>query len=376
MGRRRQRKLRSGFTTGTAAAAATKAALGLILEGKPPKKVVIQLLTGDAIEIDVHRCDAIDAHTAYGAVIKDGGDDPDVTNKAEIGAKVAWQQGTAGRTVVIRGGRGVGMVTKPGLDVPPGEAAINPGPRKMITQAAVETIARHGLYGSVDTEIIVPRGKALARHTLNARLGIVGGISILGTTGVVRPLSHEAYVATVQAALSVASASGNKRVVLTTGRRSERYAQALWPDAPVEAFVQIGDYFAKSLEMAAAQGIEQISLGVFFGKAVKMAQAIPHTHARSARLTLELLAQWAIEVTGRADLAKQIAKANTARHALEMFKDDHPELIEKVGREILASAATFAGAKITIGVVIFDFNGEVLFEAQTGDHPSAAGKKE
>jgi cobalt-precorrin-5B (C1)-methyltransferase len=215
----------------------------------------------------------------------------------------------------------------------------------------------------VDTEIFVPRGEELARQTLNGRLGITGGISILGTSGIVRPLSHAAYLATVKAALSVARASGLNHVVLTTGRRSERYAQALWPQIPEEGFVQIGDYFAKSLEMAAEQGFEQVILAVFFGKAVKMAQGIPHTHARSARLALEKLGHWAMDLTGSKTLAQRVVRANTARHVFEMIKDDHPALIEKVGREAMHAAFAFGRETFSVGMVLFDFEGDVRFQS-------------
>ncbi|MGD9367721.1 MAG: cobalt-precorrin-5B (C(1))-methyltransferase CbiD [Desulfobacteraceae bacterium] len=357
---KRRKRLRSGFTTGTAAAAAAKAALLLIFSGRAPRKVGVELLTGDTMKIKVHACRHLAPDEAVCSVIKDGGDDPDITHGAEIGARVRWEASVKGRTVTISGGQGVGRVTRPGLETPPGRPAINSGPRKMIRRAALQAMADHGLYGAVEAEIFVPEGEALARHTLNARLGIVGGISILGTTGIVRPLSHEAYVATVQAALSVARASGLSRVVLTTGRRSERFARQRWPHIPDEGFVQIGDYFAQAMQMAADLKFEQVMLAVFFGKAVKMAQGIAHTHARSARLTLEKLARWALEVTGSADLAECVAGANTARHVFDLIKDDYPALIAKVGREVVRSAATFARGKVGVGAVIFGFDGSVV----------------
>ena len=240
MGAKRKKRLRSGFTTGAAAAAATKAALIFLLEGRPPQDVKITMLSGDTWVIKVHRCRQVDSRTVVCSVIKDGGDDPDITHKAEIGTTVSWTKTATRREVNIRGGVGVGMVTKPGLEIPPGEAAINAGPRKMINQAVIEVLSHHGLHGVVDTEIFVPKGEELARLTLNGRLGIVGGISILGTTGIVRPLSHEAYVATVRAALSVAHASGLKRVVLTTGRRSECMPRLYGPGSPKTALCRLG----------------------------------------------------------------------------------------------------------------------------------------
>ena len=360
---KKRKRLRSGFTTGTAAAAATKAALVCLFSGRAPRSVVVVLLTGDTLEIAVHRCRRIDARTAECSVIKDAGDDPDITHGAEIGARVAWQETEGARSVEIQGGQGVGMVTKPGLETPPGEPAINSGPRQMIRQSAIQAMADHHRHGKAVAEVFVPKGVELARRTLNERLGIIGGISILGTTGVVRPLSHAAYVATIRAALSVARASGMQRVVLATGRRSERLAQDKWPHLPSECFVQIGDYFAKSMEMAVALKFEWVVLAVFFGKAVKMAQGIPHTHARSARLTLETLGQWALETTGDKELAGRVTRANTARHAFDLIKTDFAVLIDKVGREMVKAAAGFGKHRVKVGGVIFGFDGDIKFES-------------
>lgn len=360
---RRKRKLRCGFTTGTAAAAATKAALICILSGRAPQKVRVELLTGETLEIKVQACRREDDHTAACTVIKDAGDDPDITHGAEIGARVTWHAGGEAGEVEIRGGEGVGRVTKPGLETPPGRPAITSGPRKMIRRSVAEAMADCDGEGRVETEIFVPRGEELARHTLNARLGIVGGISILGTTGVVHPLSHASYVATIQAALSVARAAGLDRVVLTTGRRSERFAQQLWPRMPEEGFVQIGDYFAEAMAMAAQCRFAAVTLAVFFGKAVKMAQGIAHTHARSARMTLTALARWTGEITGDADLAGQVAAANTARQAFELLDGDHREVIARVGDEMVKAAAGFCDHKAVVGAVIFGFDGVVRYDA-------------
>jgi cobalt-precorrin-5B (C1)-methyltransferase len=204
----------------------------------------------------------------------------------------------------------------------------------------------------------------LAQKTLNARLGILGGISILGTTGVVRPMSHDAFIATIRSALSVARASGFKKTVLTTGRRSERFAQDLWPHLAEEGFVQIGDFFKMSLEAAASKGFEQATLAVFFGKALKMAQGVPHTHAAKASLTLNKLADWALEITGNRELSNHILTANTARHAFDIIGRDYPGVISHVGKQIVQSAQTFAGKGIDIRSIIFDYTGEVVFDSE------------
>ncbi len=359
------RKLRTGFTTGTAAAAATKAALLLLVEGQPPPAVKVGLLTGEWITIAVHTCRLQQEGVAVCTVIKDAGDDPDVTHKAEIGARVSWLPPDAAAVkITISGGQGVGRITKPGLEVPPGQPAINPGPRKMITRSAREVLEKHGLSRGVDIRIFVPRGEQLARKTLNARLGILGGISILGTTGIVKPMSHEAFTATIEAGLSVARASGLGRAVLTTGRRSERFAQAYWSGLPEEAFVQIGDFFKMSLESAAQKGFNQVSLAVFFGKALKMAQAVPHTHAARARLTLDKLSRWALEITGSRRLGNQLASANTARQAFGILMEKHPQVIWRVGEKIRDAAGGFAAGRLEVQSVIFDYEGNVVFDSE------------
>jgi cobalt-precorrin-5B (C1)-methyltransferase len=243
-------------------------------------------------------------------VIKDAGDDPDVTNRAEIGSKV-WFTDDLGN-ISITGGKGVGTITRPGMELPPGEPAINPGPRQMICEAINDVRNQEGIKKGVHVEIFVPYGEEIAKKTLNARLGILGGISILGTTGVVTPMSHEAYIATIEAGISVAKATGIDTVVLTTGRRSERHAMGFLPDMAEEAYVQIGDYFSRSMAIAVEKGLRQVILAAFFGKAVKMAQGAGHTHARTSRLSLAHLAGVA---SGAGCDGAAIANANTAREA-------------------------------------------------------------
>ncbi len=363
----KRKRLRSGFTTGTAAAAAAKAAVLFMLEGRPPAQVSVPLLTGDRLSIPVHSC----RRTGDGAacsVIKDAGDDPDVTHGAEIGAAVRFlatpDSGPA--RVAIAAGEGVGRITKPGLELPPGEPAINPGPRRMITQAVEEALSNHRWNGAAAIEIFVPRGEEIARKTLNARLGIIGGISILGTTGIVRPMSHEAFMATIDAGLSVARACGLKRVVLSTGRRSERFAQAKWPDLPAEAYVQIGDFFRASLERCAAKGFVFTTLAVFFGKALKMAEGAPHTHAAQFHLSLDTLAQTVLERTGDPSLARTIRECHTAREAFGHLYPGHPEVIAEIGRRMVVAAGTFSGAGLKIQSVIFDYEGRVVFDSENG----------
>lgn len=365
MNPRSKKKLRSGFTTGAAAAAATKGALRLILDQKPTDSVQITFLTGHRQPIAIHTAVLETAHSACCTVIKDAGDDPDITHKAEIGARVKVRpiQGDS-HNIEIIGGQGVGRVTKPGLEIAVGQAAINPGPVQMIHQAIHEVLADQPRQLGVNVEVFVPKGQELAQKTLNARLGILGGISILGTTGIERPMSHEAYLATIEKSLSVARACGNCKVVLTTGRRSERFARDLWPQTAPEAFIQIGDFFKASLQMAANLEFKEVSLAVFFGKAVKMARGTEQTHAARSRLTLARLADWTRQITGNADLAQDIRHANTARLAFDLLQQQAPEVIRRVGNELLTWARHFSGTHLSIRVVIFDFQGQVAYDSR------------
>jgi len=360
----RKKTLRCGFTTGAAAAAAAKAAVICLQAARPPGKVSLRLLTDQWIEIQVHRCERNGARSARCTVIKDAGDDPDVTHGAEIGARI-WLADPArsGGTVTITAGEGVGRVTKPGLEVPPGSAAINPGPVQMITEAVLDA-AGPRFQGRIRVEIFVPQGRKLAEKTLNARLGILDGISILGTTGVVRPMSHEAYTATIVSAMSVARAGGCRQVVLTTGRRSERHAQQRWVDLPEEAFIQIGDYFANALRTAAEFGFAQVILAVFFGKALKMAQGADQTHAARARLSLPSLAHWTAAATGNRVLARRIQAANTAREAFGILRRRAPQVLAAVTSKVVQSARMHTGDSVAVRCVLFDYEGHVIQDTQ------------
>ena len=397
-------KLRPGFTTGAGAAAATAGALHYLFFAKVLDRVEMESLTHEPITVPVHRVTPLSDNQVECVVIKDAGDDPDVTHKAEIGARVTlagcqerdpegkgeWQA----PAIVVDGKEGVGQVTKPGLEVPPGRPAINPGPMKMIRRAVMQAfegfvesilplmgnlagceqkkngrkgniIARgKGVPKEIRVDIFVPQGKVLAEKTLNARLGIMGGISILGTTGIVRPMSHDAYIATIKSGISVAQAMGSHTLVFTTGRRSERFAMALFPHLPEEAFIQTGDFFKASLDAAAASSaIDRVILTVFFGKAVKMAMGFPHTHAAKSELTMKKLSLWAREITGDTHLAQAVALSNTARHAFTHIHPGYPRLISHVGKKIIASAEKFSRNMVKIDAIIFDFEGNKVFDS-------------
>jgi cobalt-precorrin-5B (C1)-methyltransferase len=360
---RKKKNLRQGFTTGTAAAAAVKAALVYLFSGKVPGSVNINLLNGQVLEIIV---DSVSSYNDFvrAVVVKDAGDDPDITHRARIGAVVGLTDDPG--TVRITGGKGVGVVTKPGLEIPPGEPAINPGPRKMIREAALQMLNQYNDNSGVSAEIFVENGEVLAEKTLNRRLGIKGGLSILGTTGLVKPLSHEAYTATIRSAMSVARACGCDHVVLTTGRRSERFSQNFFTDlydSHPEAFIQIGDFFGMSMACLAEHKIPNATLAVFFGKALKMAQGFAHTHAAKSDLTMDWLADVVKDTTGNKTLAREVLNANTARHAFGMIWPGYPDVLEKVGAAMIRSAEKFCLASCRFRAVIYDFHGNVAFDS-------------
>ena len=357
-------KLRSGFTTGAAAAAAAKAALQLLFTGQVPAVVGISFLTGEDTTIAVHGCRLVKANKARCTVIKDAGDDPDITHGAEIGVVVTLEKRWGADRIRITGGAGVGVVTKPGLEIQPGRAAITSGPVTMITNSINALLDEHPTDAGIHVEVFVPEGERLAKKTLNARLGIIGGLSILGTTGIVRPMSHEAYVATIEKSMDVARAAGLTHLVLTTGRRSERFAQNCWPWLADESFIQIGDFFQAAMAAAAARGFSSATLAVFFGKAVKMAQNIPHTHAAKSELTLETLARWTLEQTGNPELARRIAAANTARHAFDPLKECALPVVARVAGEVRRCAEGFCDSKIRVRCVIFDYDGTTAVDTQ------------
>ncbi len=355
--------LKKGFTTGAAAAAAVKAAL-ISFFSKPPKSVEIRFLTGEKKQIDIQIIKKTGKNQYKALVIKDAGDDPDITHKAQIGVRVTLSDANDSQINII-GGKGVGIITKPGLELPVGEPAINPGPRTMIQNCVADVFTLFNIKNKqVDIEIFVPKGEELAKKTLNARLGILGGISILGTTGIVTPMSHHAYIATIKASISVAAAKGLDTLVFTTGRRSERFAMEIFKPFGEEAFIQTGDFFKASLDMVLLNPkIKRVTYTVFFGKAVKMALGFEHTHAAKSELTLKKLADWAVDITGNRELEKQIATANTARHAFSFIYPEYPELICHVGHKIRENARRFSGNKLEIRIIILDFDGKVAFDS-------------
>ena len=346
------KRLRSGFTTGSCAAAAAKAAALMLLDEGPPATVEIPFPDGSRKIFHVHSTRSNDDGSFEAYIIKDAGDDPDVTNGAEIGARVGLAAAGSKNCVEIEdlllcGGPGVGRVTKPGLAIRAGEPAINPVPRGMITRAVREVIPE----GPVTISIIVPRGRELAEKTLNYRLGIVGGISILGTTGIVRPVSADACTATIKASMDVAKEAGLKDIVISTGRTSEKGAQQLL-DLPEEAYAMMGDYLEFSLLEAAKRGFSTIHLSGMWAKIVKAALRVPQTHVRNGALEMIDAAALLEELGADGTLLEKIKQSNTAR---EMYKhleaDGRDEIIRKVCLKAREYAEDVSGKMVKVYLV-------------------------
>lgn len=347
------KRLRSGFTTGACAAAAAKAAAILLTQGKSPGKVDIPFPDGSRKSFAIHSAVLSANSNGRCSVIKDAGDDPDVTNKAEISATVSFNiQETHKNCVTISNlqlcsGEGVGMVTKPGLAIPVGEPAINPIPRKMIIQAVREIIPR----GKLSVTITVPKGRLLAKKTLNHRLGIVGGISILGTTGIVRPVSADAWTATIKASMDVAKEAGLQDIVLSTGRTSERGAQQLL-HLKEEAYAMMGDYLEFSLKEATLREFSTIHLAGMWAKIIKAALRIPQTHVRNGVLEMEDAADLLARLGATGKLLQKIKRANTAREMYEHIQESgQQKLVNGVCIKAREYCEDVTGIKIKVYLV-------------------------
>ena len=290
--------LHSGLTTGTCATAAAVAATIRLLKNETPEEVPVLLPNGETIHVAIGHGDG------YAYCIKDAGDDPDVTDGLEIRVSVkpipadAPTRSLSGAFEIL-GGEGVGVFTLPGFDYPPGSPAINKAPREMIRQnlAAVTN-------DSLSITISVPEGETIAKRTFNPRLGIEGGISIIGVSGIVKPFSEEAFIDSIRKCMTIAKASGSSRVVINSGGKSERFVKALYPNLPQQAFVEYGNYIGETLKIAHELGIREVTLGVMLGKAVKLAAGHLDTHSRKATMNKAFISEMLHEAGCQADLEK------------------------------------------------------------------------
>jgi cobalt-precorrin-5B (C1)-methyltransferase len=353
----KKRGLRTGFTTGACAAAAAKAAARCLVSGQTLASIETTLPNGQRVTFPLKRCEMAGVRATC-SVIKDAGDDPDCTHGAELVAEV---QLASEPGVIIRGGEGVATVTKPGLGLEVGAPAVNPVPRRNITEMVEEEIRGSAWKGAIVT-VSVPGGEQMATQTTNARLGLVGGISILGTTGIVKPYSTAAYKASVVQAIDVAAARGLDELVFTTGGKSETYAMALLPHLTAdEVFIQVGDFIGVGVKHAARRKIRLVHIVGMMGKLSKMADGKMMTHAAGSEVNMTLLADLATELGAPRELRTEILAANTARHVLELCAAAGlTGVTSLVCKRVAEHTTRHAGGNLDIHVRLVDFNGALL----------------
>lgn len=353
-----EKPLRHGYTTGANATAATKAALLSLLEKRAVTDVEILLPMGDRVSFIMDQVTLADEY-AVAEVIKDGGDDPDATHQARIVATVSWRNESG---IELDGGVGVGRVTKPGLPVPVGEAAINPVPRRMIIETAEEVLAEYGISRGIRIIISVPNGEEIAKKTLNARLGILGGISILGTRGTVVPFSTSAFKASIARAVQVAIACGCDHLIITTGGRSEKYAiQELYPDYPEEAFIEMGDFVGFTLKMCRNFGAKKVTLVGMMGKFSKVAQGVMMVHSKSAPINFDFLAEVAARAGASEEMVAQVRNANTASEVGDMMRaQGNTAFFSELCRAICESSLREVEGIFDVEAVLITMKSELL----------------
>ena len=356
MEKAKDERLRPGWTTGTCAAAAAKAAAAALVTGSCQTRVEIKLpRKGEEkrVGFPVERCEvAGDRSWAEAVVVKDAGDDPDVTDGAHLTARVSWKVEPG---IELERGEGVGVVTKPGLGLTVGGPAINDVPRRMISYSVEEVLDPD--ERGVRVEISVPGGQEMADKTTNGRLGILGGISVLGTTGIVRPFSTAAWRASVGQAINVMGAQGHETLVLSTGGLTEKAAMRLLPGLDDVCFVEVGDFTGHALKGAVKNGLSRVFFVGMTGKLAKLAAGVMMTHWTRSKVDNDLLADVTTRAGGDEHVIEEVKGANTARHAYELWRsaelDEAPNILCTLAAENLAE---YAEGKIEIHAVMVDFD--------------------
>jgi cobalt-precorrin-5B (C1)-methyltransferase len=357
--------LRPGWTTGACAAAAAKAAFTALATGDFPDPVSISLPRGERPAFALARHRLLDGETAIASVIKDAGDDPDVTHGAEVTATLRLLP--AGSGVRFAAGPGVGTITRAGLPLPPGEPAINPVPRQIITTALAEVSAETGFPADVEVEISIPGGEKIARHTLNGRLGILGGLSILGTTGIVVPYSCSAWIHSIHRGIDVALAAGLTHIAGATGRTSED-AVATHHALPEIALIDMGDFVGGMLKYLRHHPVARVTIAGGVGKITKLAQGLLDLHSRRGAVDLPALAAIARETGGDEGLVAAITGANNAAEAFTLAGNAGIALADAVARKARAVALDVVeGAGIDIELLVYDRQGRLVGSAPFGN---------
>lgn len=364
MTRKPEGALRRGWTTGACATAATKAAYTALLTGHFPDPVTIALPKGEQPGFALAR-ERLSAEAASAAIVKDAGDDPDVTHLATVQATV--RRGAAGSGVVFKAGPGVGTVTKPGLPLAVGEPAINPVPRQMMRQVVAEVAAAQGDAGDVEIEISVDDGAALAQQTWNPRLGILGGLSILGTTGVVVPFSCSAWIHSIHRGIDVARATGLRHAAASTGSTSEAAVQRLY-GLPDEALLDMGDFAGGLLKYLRRHPLPRLTIAGGFGKLCKLAAGQFDLHSGRSQVDFDLLAELLGGLGAAPALVAEARGANTAKQVLDLARDAGLPLADAVAARAREAAlgllADESGVSETaVEVLVADRAGHIVGKA-------------
>ena len=369
----RGKGLRTGYTTGSCAAAAAKAAVTALLTGDPVDRVTIHLPIGRDVEFTMNRCEWTDrtpgSEKVLCSVIKDGGDDPDATHGAEICATI-WIGPATENGVTIKGGVGVGTVTLPGTGIPVGEPAVTRVPRRMIIESALEAAKAQGLGPDkrIVVEISVPTGEEVALKTTNARLGVLGGISILGSTGVVQPYSTAAWRASVTLAIDVAATNHLSHLVLSTGTQSEAFTKNHL-DLPEMAYVEAGIFSGPALKRCVSRGIKRATHVGMVGKFSKMAMGYFVTHVAGNKVDTSFLAGLAGQCGASKELQKEMAATSSGRHFGEIaLANGQLALFTLMSQMVCNESHKLLGdgaGKLIVDAMCFDFDGTLLGHAST-----------
>ncbi len=356
MTRKPEGPLRRGWTTGACATAATKAAFTALVTGQFPDPVAITLPKGEqpSFALALRRAGK---GWAMAGIVKDAGDDPDVTHLATIQAKVKALP--TGSGIRFKAGPGVGTVTRPGLPVEVGEPAINPVPRRMMAEVIEEIAVAHGAEPDVEIEISVPGGEELAKQTWNPRLGIEGGISILGTTGIVHPFSCSAWIASIHRGIDVIRAAGLEHAAACTGSTTESAVQERY-HLPEIAFIDMGDFAGATLKYLRHHPVKRLTLAGGFGKFCKLAEGFLDLHSGRSQVNLNTLAQWAGE-RGANDLTRRrIVEANTAMDALNIAAQQGIPLAQLVADRAREVAIENVHGRVEVEVLVYDRDAKLV----------------
>lgn len=350
-------ELRRGWTTGACAAAASAAALRAILSGEKAKSVTIRLPKGEKPTFALHRSEEIPGGWRV-SIIKDAGDDPDVTHGAEIIVDLKTQDPECGHT--FKSGIGVGTVTLPGLPLGVGEPAINPGPRGMIIDALDAVAEEFDSISDAEITVSIPNGETLALKTMNGRLGIKGGLSVLGTTGIVIPYSCASWINSIHRGVDVARNLGIDHLIAATGSTSEAAAMRDNPDLPEQAFIDMGDFAGGLLKYLRRHPVPHLTIAGGFAKLTKLAQGHLDLHSKRSRVDLDQLAQLAGTRGASDDIQLRIAAANTAMEALELCISANVDLGRAIALGARETAMASVAGEVAIDIIVYDRSGNCV----------------